>query len=89
MEFSENYSLTRLTPEQAEARIKQLEEMERQEDEVEKPNRFEMPFSETYNLHRVSPEEAAARLKKIEEKRNREEQKDSIQIETDRAFEYP
>jgi len=29
MEFSETYNLTRLTPEEAEARIKQLEEMEK------------------------------------------------------------
>ena len=37
MAFSENYSLTRLTHEQAEARIKQLEEMEREKGRSVKP----------------------------------------------------
>ena len=83
MEFSETYNLTRLTPEEAEARIKQLEKMEKQRaltrpTITDKPKAtvdynpsektFKMPFSETYNLHRVSAEEAAVRLKKLEEK---------------------
>ena len=77
MEFSETYNLTRLTPEQAEARIKELEEMEKQRALTKpkpsvavspKERAFDFPFSETYNLHRVSDEEAAARLKKLEEK---------------------